>query len=61
MKKEVTLPDGTKVPALGQGTWHMGDSAARESGEIESLRTGVGKQIGQFIIHINLFYPLASE
>ena len=42
MKKEVTLPDGTKVPALGQGTWHMGDAAARESGEIESLRTGVG-------------------
>ena len=42
MKKEAALPDGTKVPALGQGTWHMGDSSAREEGEKESLRTGIG-------------------
>ena len=23
----VTLPDGTRVPALGQGTWRMGEDA----------------------------------
>ena len=27
MTRTVRLPDGLEVPALGQGTWHMGDSA----------------------------------
>ena len=25
LMRTVTLPDGTEVPALGQGTWHMGE------------------------------------
>ena len=25
---QITLPDGEKVPAFGQGTWHMGESRA---------------------------------
>lgn len=37
----VTLPDGTKVPALGQGTWHMGDDPSKRASEVESLRLGI--------------------
>lgn len=37
----VTLPDGTRIPALGQGTWYMGDDPARRAQEIETLRTGI--------------------
>jgi diketogulonate reductase-like aldo/keto reductase len=39
--RTVTLPDGTKVPSIGQGTWHMGDNAAARSEEIATLRLGV--------------------
>lgn len=37
----VKLPDGTLVPAIGRGTWYMGDDPARRASEIEALRTGV--------------------
>lgn len=39
--RTVKLPDGTRVPAIGQGTWHMGDDPAKRASEIEALRTGV--------------------
>ncbi len=39
--REVTLPDGTKVPALGQGTWRMGEQASRAADEIAALREGI--------------------
>jgi diketogulonate reductase-like aldo/keto reductase len=39
--KTVTFPDGEQVPALGQGTWMMGESHARRAGEIDALRAGV--------------------
>lgn len=39
--RTVTLPDGTRIPAIGQGTWYMGDDPARRTSEIEALRTGV--------------------
>lgn len=39
--RTVKLPDGTLVPAIGQGTWYMGDDPARRASEIEALRTGV--------------------
>ncbi|WP_255436248.1 aldo/keto reductase [Tessaracoccus sp. MC1756] len=32
---------GRSVPALGQGTWHMGDASSRREGEIAALRTGL--------------------
>lgn len=41
MVKTVTLPGGEKVPALGQGTWFMGEAAARRREEIEALRLGI--------------------
>ncbi|MEG3086316.1 aldo/keto reductase [Sphingomonas sp. PB4P5] len=39
--KTVTLPDGEKVPALGQGTWMMGERHDRRAAEIAALRAGV--------------------
>jgi diketogulonate reductase-like aldo/keto reductase len=37
----VSLPDGFKVPALGQGTWNMGDVAKHAAAEAEVLRQGI--------------------
>ena len=37
----VRLPDGTEVPALGQGTWHMGERGARRAAEAAALRLGL--------------------
>lgn len=39
--RTVTFPSGKKVPALGQGTWRMGDDPARRSEEIATLRRGL--------------------
>lgn len=35
------LPDGTPVPVLGQGTWHMGEDPARHAAEVAALRLGL--------------------
>lgn len=40
-QRYVTLPDGTKLPALGQGTWFMGESQSRAEQEIGTLRLGI--------------------
>ncbi|MBW8282910.1 MAG: aldo/keto reductase, partial [Rhizobium sp.] len=37
----VTLPSGATVPALGLGTWQMGETKARAGDEIDSLRLGL--------------------
>ena len=37
----VTLPGGRQVPALGLGTWHMGEGDASREEEAASLRTGL--------------------
>ncbi|MGW0904201.1 aldo/keto reductase [Streptomyces sp. NPDC002853] len=39
--KTVTFPSGVSVPALGQGTWRMGDDPARRAEELASLRRGL--------------------
>ncbi|MGE6738602.1 aldo/keto reductase, partial [Streptomyces sp. NPDC059900] len=39
--RTVTFPSGASVPALGQGTWRMGDDPARRTEEIAALRRGV--------------------
>ena len=41
MAKTVTLADGTVLPALGVGTWNMGEEPARWPEEVESLRYAV--------------------
>jgi len=37
----VRLADETEVPALGMGTWHMGDTARRRPREVAALRAGI--------------------
>jgi diketogulonate reductase-like aldo/keto reductase len=41
MMRKVTLPDGTEVPALGQGTWHMGERSSAAKAEVEALKLGI--------------------
>lgn len=41
MKPPIVLPDGTAVPALGQGTWMLGERSAQRRNEIDALRLGV--------------------
>ena len=37
----IRFPDGTAVPALGQGTWMMAEQADRRTEEIAALRAGI--------------------
>lgn len=39
--RDISFPGGETVPVLGQGTWMMGEKAARRREEIEALRLGV--------------------
>ena len=39
--RRVTLPSGESVPALGLGTWHMGERAADRKQEAAALRAGL--------------------
>jgi diketogulonate reductase-like aldo/keto reductase len=39
--RAVTLPSGETVPALGQGTWYMGESRAQANQEADALRLGI--------------------
>ena len=39
--KMVTLPSGENLPALGQGTWNMGDRRDTRSEEISTLQLGL--------------------
>ena len=41
MKHMVKLPGGVRVPALGQGTWCLGDTPETYAREIEALRAGI--------------------
>jgi diketogulonate reductase-like aldo/keto reductase len=41
MMRTVALPDGTVVPALGQGTWHMGEHGGAAKAEAAALRLGI--------------------
>lgn len=37
----ISLNNGTRVPVLGQGTWNMGESAARAADEVRALQHGM--------------------
>ena len=39
--KTVQLPDGPHVPALGQGTWGMGEKKSARNDEVAALRLGI--------------------
>lgn len=44
----VSLPDGERVPKLGQGTWEMGEHPSRRADEIAALRCGI--ELGMTLI-----------
>ena len=39
--KTIALPTGETVPALGQGTWYMGDSGHKRAAEVRALQLGL--------------------
>ncbi|MCU1618496.1 MAG: oxidoreductase, partial [Modestobacter sp.] len=39
--RTVSLPNGTTMPALGMGTWYLGEQPARHDTELAALRTGI--------------------
>lgn len=41
LMRTIRLPDGTEVPALGQGTWKMGEDRSRRPDEVAALRLGI--------------------
>jgi diketogulonate reductase-like aldo/keto reductase len=46
--KTVTLPDGQRIPALGQGTWRMGENKSKHADEVAALRLGI--ELGMTLI-----------
>jgi len=46
--KTVTLPDGERVPVLGQGTWRMGEHKRAHADEVAALRLGI--ELGMTLI-----------
>lgn len=48
MNNIVKLKNGEMVPALGQGTWYLGDSRAKRKDEIEAIQTGI--ELGMTLI-----------
>ena len=46
--KTVTFAQKDEVPALGQGSWYMGDEPSRKADEIASLRRGI--ELGMTLI-----------
>jgi diketogulonate reductase-like aldo/keto reductase len=39
--KKIELPDGERVPALGQGTWRLGENKSARADEVAALRLGI--------------------
>lgn len=39
--RTIALPDGTKIPALGLGTWRMGEDARQAEAEARALAAGL--------------------
>jgi diketogulonate reductase-like aldo/keto reductase len=46
--KSVILPDGKRVPVLGQGTWRIGESKSARANEVAALRLGI--ELGMSLI-----------
>src|SRR5579863_465940 len=46
--RTVVLPGGETVPALGQGTWYMGERRGEAKNEADALRLGI--ELGMTLI-----------
>jgi diketogulonate reductase-like aldo/keto reductase len=60
-RRTVRFPNGTVVPALGQGTWHLGQGRHPAAVEEEALRLGVS--LGLYLIDTsgNYGYGLSEK
>ena len=52
--RTVTFPNGTVVPALGQGSWHLGQGGHPLPVEEEAMRTGIA--LGMTVINTSRNY-----
>jgi hypothetical protein len=50
--RTVKFPTGTIVPALGQGSWHLGQGRHPAAEEEEALQTGLS--LGMTLIAVNV-------
>ena len=41
--RTVRLPCGERVPAFGQGTWHMADDSRKRADEVRALQAGIDR------------------
>lgn len=39
--RRLALPDGSSIPVIGQGTWRMGEVAAKRREEVTALQAGI--------------------
>ncbi len=39
--RTISLPSGERIPALGLGTWHMGEDPSRRKAEVAALQLGL--------------------
>jgi len=46
LPKTVGLPSGERVPALGMGTWTMGERSSRRAEELATLQEGIDRGLG---------------
>ncbi len=46
--KTIPLPDGERLPVLGQGTWRMGENTRAHDDEVAALRLGI--ELGMTLI-----------
>jgi diketogulonate reductase-like aldo/keto reductase len=46
--KSIVLPDGARMPVLGQGTWRMGENKRAHADEVAALRLGI--ELGMTLI-----------
>ena len=57
--RTVKLPSGESVPALGQGTWHLGEHPSKRQDEIAALRLGL--DLGMTLIDTAEMYVGSEE
>jgi diketogulonate reductase-like aldo/keto reductase len=57
--RTVALPDGKRVPLLGQGTWRMGESKSARAREVAALRLGI--ELGMSLIDTAEVYAMAGR
>ena len=39
--RRIVLPDGSSIPAIGQGTWRMGEKPTSRGQEVAALQAGI--------------------